>query len=138
MISHLKREIDNQQSIGYFEQGYVCKFTDKDTKGLTHDNMFDNDLSFPFIHYFETNVKFDEHSNPLTCEEKIISTSIIIILSQYYNIQYDKDHIPQYLQDNDYIRDYVKKNCKILHEDKVITKEILKSFQDMVSERDIL
>jgi hypothetical protein len=45
----------------------------KGTKGLIHDNVFYNvDLSLSFLHDYEIDVKLDEDSNSLICDEKLV------------------------------------------------------------------
>jgi hypothetical protein len=92
-------------------------FIDEDSKELVHQTMFyDVDLPLSYLHDYKTN----QISNSLICDEKHSSVGIILILSHYYNIPYDKESIPQCLQDNNYVRDYVKFFCQSLHTDKVI------------------
>ena len=88
---------------------------DKNTKEFVHDTIFyDVDLSLSFLHNYKNDVKLDEDPNSLICGEKLSSVGIILIISHYYNIPYDKESIPQCLQNNDYVRDYVENFCQIL------------------------
>jgi hypothetical protein len=70
-------------------------------------------------------------------DEQHSSMGTILILSHYYN--YDKESIPQCLQDNDYIRDYAENVFQRLQMEKVIQlRKILKRFECIASEGDIL
>jgi hypothetical protein len=101
--------------------------------------FYNTDLSLSFLYDYEIDVKLNEDSNSLTCDEKLGSVGIILIISHYYNIPYDKKNIHQYLQDNDYIRDYVENFCQSLHEEKfILLRKILKRFEGISSERYIL
>jgi hypothetical protein len=62
-------------------------------------------LPMYFLHDYKTDVKLDEDSNSLIQDDQLSSIGIILIL---YNIPYDNESIPQCLQENDYIRDYVR------------------------------